>query len=276
MTPEEYARVYNKAAAEVQGWVDENRALGGVCDFCATPVPEENGRTWTTGQSLIGNIASEFEWTDATEGTQAMPMYYSPEWWACMNCDPIVAIREPEALATHVIAHRSRERLGDIPDEHFAGRGGREGLVRLYRKLFERLHRVEESYGTSTREEFYERAMGETMDDEMAFALTRANNVDRSLAFSLDAYEAVAYQVHDYLLARTMAYHKRHGRFPESLRAEMKIEWDKDGQTAADLEATEWMPWYTRPDSGPGLPVDGEVRLSAFLAERRQRYERRR
>lgn len=264
------ARASMVHAAEVTNeWIAENREMGGVCDFCADPLaPGSPGeRVWTTDEPIKGSLSGLFGYESGV-GAASMPLNYDPDWAACPRCDPVVALRDPERLAAHVIANRGA-RVADLDMDEQA----RQDLVQLYRAFFDRARR-KESHVPLTRDEFYEQATRPETGDEMSYLIRRGENDDLERAFSLEAYEAVGYQMHDFLMARTLAYQARHGVMPRSLRAELRVVWD-DERSDAELEEGP-SPWYALDDSGTTmLPLDGSFRAggAVFLERRRRRAD---
>lgn len=131
---EEAQRVMREASANVRGWVDENLALGGACDFCARLFSVEPvAATWRTTapieatMSLLSNSTNNL-------GTATLPLGFDEEWAACAACDAVVALRDPERLVEHVIKHRDVERVGAIPAEILSV--VKADLLQLYRVLF--------------------------------------------------------------------------------------------------------------------------------------------
>lgn len=119
------------------------------------------------------------------------------------------------------------------------------------------------------RDEFFDAAVGQAMPDKMTAVLRRNPDEPPERAFSVEGFESVGYQLHDFVLARTLAFMNREGRPPNAVRAELRLVWD-DESTDDELEATEMSPWYAVTDRGTEpTTVDGETRLSAFLTERR-------
>ena len=122
------------------------------------------------------------------------------------------------------------------------------------------------------RNQFYEQAMTPLMPDEMAFVIRPSeDNLTDGRAFSAEAYEQVGYQMHDFLMARTVAFMAREGRPPRGLRAEMRLVWD-EADSDDDLQAQEMNPWFALTDHGV-TPIDGEHRhaFTNFLdAEKRR------
>lgn len=123
------------------------------------------------------------------------------------------------------------------------------------------------------RDEFFQQATLPTMPDEFSTTLRRnPDNTDPQQTFSVEAFEGVGYQLHDFVMARTLAYLRREGRAPKGLRAELRIVWDDD-RSDSQIEQEELNPWYALTDDGGEMvPVDGTHRLSTFLTERRERY----
>lgn len=121
------------------------------------------------------------------------------------------------------------------------------------------------------RDEFFQIATDpHAMPDEMDFHLigTTKGMQDGKRGFSVEGFEAIGYQMHDWLMARVLAYYKRHGRFPSSLRASTVLHWNEDAE-AETLEQESDDPWWHHIDMG-GTPIspDGEHRLRAFLKDR--------
>jgi hypothetical protein len=123
--------------------------------------------------------------------------------------------------------------------------------------------------GTLKREAFFSAATDpDAMPDVMDFHL-RAMNLDRTRGFSVEGFEAVGYQMHDWLMARTLAYFRRHGEFPVGVRAEVRLVWDDDRDAEA-LKDESTRPWYLPFDrEGEPVELDGTHRFSTFLADRR-------
>lgn len=121
------------------------------------------------------------------------------------------------------------------------------------------------------REDFFKSAIGQTMPDELSLTLRRnPENTDERQTFSEEAYEALGYQMHDWIMARTIAYLDREGRAPAGMRVDLRIGWDAQPDDD-QLEVQEWKPWFALTDQGehPVTDVDGERRLSTFLEQRR-------
>jgi hypothetical protein len=121
------------------------------------------------------------------------------------------------------------------------------------------------------RRAFFTGAMTAAMPDAMDLILRRAPGSDDDRAFSVEAFESLAYQFHDFVMARTVAYIDRHKRPPSGLRARLVIDWD-DAPSDAELARDNVPPWYavTSPEDAPTpLPLDGNVRFRAFLDDRK-------
>lgn len=130
MLPQDSAvqRIASRAARNVQGWYDSNAEIGGVCDFCADPLTPDVV-TWIAKPTMEAYALIHPE----TLGTATVYGVRSADWAACPKCDPVVALRDPEALADHVIANPGA-RAPKI-EEHERARF-RDDLVELYEKFF--------------------------------------------------------------------------------------------------------------------------------------------
>lgn len=123
------------------------------------------------------------------------------------------------------------------------------------------------------RETFFKAAMHpNAMPDEMNFHLTAGTNpnVGGARSFSEEGFETLGYQFHDFVMARTLAFSERNGRFPTGLRAEVKLSWD-DERGAEELNRDSDEPWYQLTDEGATpIPIDGSYRLAPFLNKRKK------
>jgi hypothetical protein len=139
MDDREMQGAMDEAAVDAQKWTDENVAMGGVCDFCATPFSEcKSVTTWTTGEPIVGTVAGLVYAESGEVVTGSTPQFYSPEWGACERCDPVIAKRDPALLADHVTEH-SHDRA-PIPPEIKAW--FRADLLDLYTLFFKRARRL--------------------------------------------------------------------------------------------------------------------------------------
>ena len=120
------------------------------------------------------------------------------------------------------------------------------------------------------RQEFFKQAMEpDTLPDAMDFVI-RAGHHDPERTFSQEGFEALGFQMHDFVMARTLAFGRREGRFPRGLRAEVRLVWDEE-RSDAELERDSLPPWWSLDDKGTRLvPLDGSHRLSTFLTDRRK------
>jgi hypothetical protein len=125
------------------------------------------------------------------------------------------------------------------------------------------------------RREFYEAAVTDEMPDAFAIHLNRNPELPPNQGFSEEAFEEIGYHMHDWTMARVMAYYNRHGRWPSGMRIEMRVRWD-DRRTANLLAATSAIPWYALDDpaSGEMTVPDGERRMSPFIRERREYWKK--
>lgn len=121
------------------------------------------------------------------------------------------------------------------------------------------------------REAFFKTAMEPTMlSDDLDIIMRRED--DKS--FSVEAFESVGYQTHDFVLARTLAQWRRTGRPPTGMRVALQITWD-DTPTDAELGRDNVAPWYSMDVNGDDtgatpLTLDGVHRMAAFLEARRK------
>jgi hypothetical protein len=113
-----------RAHEEAQRWTDEN-ALVGVCDFCCRPTREVDGTTFITE----GAFSDETVMIGSGRVTRS-GVVYTPEWFACERCAPVVEQGDPEKLADHVNATYDRVRVGPMPPDY------RNDLASLYRAFF--------------------------------------------------------------------------------------------------------------------------------------------
>lgn len=120
-----------EAAQTVRDRSAENHAIGGVCDFCGTPVSERPiGATYITEGLQIATL----EGLDTeTGGIGKTTFVNDPYWCACSDCDPVVMAGDPVKLAAYVVDNR-HERVG-VPrgphDEEI-----RNDLVELYASFY--------------------------------------------------------------------------------------------------------------------------------------------
>lgn len=138
------------------------------------------------------------------------------------------------------------------------------------REDYLRIFQEQGGHQYSDREGFFQAAMHpDLLSDEMNFHIT-APNSDGQRGFSQEGYEAIGYQFHDWVMARTLSHFRREGRFPTGLRAEVKLVWDDDREPdALAVESDE--PWFHIPNKdGKPIPLDGQHRLSTFLKDRRE------
>lgn len=107
-------RDLDRAAEAANAWTTENHELGGVCDFCGTPLSERpvGVVTYVTGP-IVGALHAISD--DLGAGTIDFGM--DPYWAACAKCDPVVARGDVEEMIEHVITNANRERVGEFtPD----------------------------------------------------------------------------------------------------------------------------------------------------------------
>lgn len=117
-----------------------------------------------------------------------------------------------------------------------------------------------------TREAFFEVVTQPGVPDEMNFVLRKAHG--DSGTFSAEGFEAVGYQMHDFVVARTLGHWRETGRAPTGVTVQMRLVWD--APTDEQLKAESEVPWYSLDDVGAALTSpDGEHRLSTFLSRRR-------
>lgn len=124
----------NKIAQGAVAWTEENHALGGVCDFCATPIVESGGPiiTFVAGSSVLSTMHAI---DTQTGGIGAVTIVDDPYWAACPGCTAAVEIDEDgERLAAYVIENRNVERVGEIPYELVPTL--RADLAALYNMLY--------------------------------------------------------------------------------------------------------------------------------------------
>lgn len=133
-------RMMNDAAMKVNEWQHSNIAVGGVCDFCAHPIPELGGEaamtTWVTDAPIIGAMSGLAD-TDAGLGAATAPAYWSPEWGACPACSAVIEQHDPEALMRYVMEHASPNA---IPPELLKTHRAiiEDDMTALYREFFAR------------------------------------------------------------------------------------------------------------------------------------------
>lgn len=122
----------NEAAAEANEWAAENLALGGVCDFCSTPL---RGRPPTT--FIARTIVQSLSTIDADLGTGGIDFVQDPYWAACPPCAEAIDRFHDDAagLAAYVIENRCVERVGEYPADIIAVL--QADLADLYEALFE-------------------------------------------------------------------------------------------------------------------------------------------
>lgn len=99
-----------------------------VCDFCAHAAPDVYA-VWTTEGSLLGDVTATGD-----DGTGKAMIDYNDKWLACDACDPVVASRDPVALAAHAIENRDPAHTAPLPDDVLEL--VQKELVGLYRAFF--------------------------------------------------------------------------------------------------------------------------------------------
>jgi hypothetical protein len=91
-----------RAAQVVRDHQAHNKAIGGVCDFCDTPVNEAPpGVTYVLDKDVVTNVIG----ITPEGGVGVVTLWDDPYWYACGICDPAVKDGTPESLAEHAIAH---------------------------------------------------------------------------------------------------------------------------------------------------------------------------
>lgn len=118
------------------------------------------------------------------------------------------------------------------------------------------------------RRDFFEAMSLPGASDEMNFVLRKEH--DDGGTFSAEGVEAVGFQMHDYLLARTLGHWRETGAPPQGVTVNVTLTWD--GPTDEQLQDRD-PPWFSL-DDGPGVgpaltSPDGDHRLSTFLTQRR-------
>jgi hypothetical protein len=122
---------------------------------------------------------------------------------------------------------------------------------------------------TVSRDEFFNEAQTDAVPDRLNLHLHRNLDQPNEYGYSVEGFETVGYQMHDFLMARTLAFYRRHGRWPEGVTVDMRLRWDGEADELAKLP----LPWFSLNDPAGGAPLvpDGERRLRPFLAERREK-----
>lgn len=129
-----------KIAADANAWAAENHALGGVCDFCATPIAGLEVVTFVAGSTVLSTMqAIDLD----TGGVGAVTLVDDPYWAACPGCTVAVELdQDGGRLADYVMEHRNAERIGAVPEHMLVSL--RDDLAQLYGLLYKSgLHRGE-------------------------------------------------------------------------------------------------------------------------------------
>lgn len=123
----EIQRDLDHAAEQANAWSAENIEMGGVCDFCGTPISErpDGLATYVTGE-----ITGAMHALSSTLGAGSIDFGWDPYWAACSKCDPVVARGDVEEMIENAITNAHPERVGVISPESLPSL--REDLRQLY------------------------------------------------------------------------------------------------------------------------------------------------
>ena len=97
------------------------------------------------------------------------------------------------------------------------------------------------------REEFYQEAMKPEFPNKMAFQLERVDT-NEVVTFSLEGFEGITRQIHDYLMARTYAEYKRTGKGPKQLRVLVDLDFHTIPEDDLEIFPVPWYHLYDKPD----------------------------
>lgn len=189
-----------------------------------------------------------------------------PAWWDAVDAEDEVATRrlinrQPRKQVDRAL--RTIEQLNGRWENVLAA----FDAVKDYAAAIQPLTDYTKARYTMDREAFFEAMTEPDAPDEMAFVLRRDQPDGR--AFSVEGVQAMSYQVHDLILARTLAHWRRTGEPPRNVQIDVQLRFDQPDDAVTDdrLARTSIPPWYALDDVGAGMTSpDGTIRLDAFLA----------